>query len=78
VDAGFPREKVERTPPPTIETLGTLDKVVKVAGKKVLAQVLGDLLAMSPGRPSLVTEDDSRPEYTAIEQAAADFEEPDD
>lgn len=75
VEAGFPRDKVERTTT-TIQTLGELDKVVKVAGKKVLSQVLGDLLKLSEGRPSLVTEDDARPAVTATSTAADDFAEP--
>lgn len=72
VDAGYERSKVERTTT-TIQTLGELDKVVKVGRKKVLAEVLGDLLSESPGRPSLVPEADPRPEHSATDQAAKDF-----
>ena len=75
VEAGYPREAVERIPPPTIETLGVLDKVVRVGRKKVLAEVLGDLLTTSEGRPSLVPESDSRPAVTANDTAADDFAE---
>jgi RecB family exonuclease len=77
VEAGYPRDKVERTTT-TIQTLGELDKVVKVGRKKVLAEVLGELLKMSEGRPSLVPEGDPRPAITANDQAASDFTELDE
>lgn len=78
VAAGYDRSKVERVPEPTIQTLGELDKVVKVGKKKVLAYVLGDLLKMTEGRPSLVPESDGRPAVTALDSAANDFAEIDD
>lgn len=78
IEAGYPREKVERQPPPTIETLGNLDKVVKVGTKKVLAQVLGDLLRPPVGKPALVPESDGRPAVTSLSQAVADFSDLDD
>lgn len=75
VEAGYPRDKVERTKT-EIETLGNLDKVVKVGRKKVLAHVLGDLLTMSEGRPSLVPESDGRPVHSKTDAAFDDFAEP--
>lgn len=77
-DAGYKFEDVTKPPVTQIQTLGVLDKVVKVGRKKVLAEVLGELLTMSEGRPSLVPEDDSRPAITANDQAASDFTELDD
>lgn len=76
VEAGFPRDKVERQPPPSIETLGNLEKVVRVGRKVVLEQVLGELLVQPVGKPALVPESDGRPEVSAITTAADDFAEP--
>lgn len=78
VDAGYDRDAVVKPPKTELQTLGVLDKVVKVGKKRVLAEVLGDLLTMSEGRPSLVPEDDPRPAITANDQAASDFADPDD
>lgn len=78
VDAGYERDAVVKPPKTELQTLAVLDKVVKVGKKKVLAQVLGDLLTMSDGRPSLVPEDDPRPAITANEQAVSDFAELDE
>lgn len=73
VEAGYKHEDVTKPPVTQIQTLGVLDKVVKVGRKRVLAEVLGELLTMSEGRPSLVPEDDPRPAITNTDQAASDF-----
>jgi hypothetical protein len=78
VDAGYKHEDVTKPPVTQIQTLGVLDKVVKVGRRRVLDKVLGELLTMSDGRPSLVPEDDPRPAITANDQAASDFAQPDE
>lgn len=77
VAAGYKREEVERTKV-EIQTLGVLDKVVRVGKTKVLAEVLGPLLGRSEGRPSLVPEKDNRPVMTAHDSAASDFADTED
>jgi hypothetical protein len=78
VEAGYKHEDVTKPPVTQIQTLGVLDKVVKVGRRRVLDKVLGELLTMSDGRPSLVPEDDPRPAITANDQAASDFAQSDE
>jgi hypothetical protein len=74
VEAGYDRAKI--TKPEQIETLGNLEKVVKVGRKKVLDATLGpDLIKRAEGRPALVPEDDLREGITANSTAADDFAE---
>jgi hypothetical protein len=73
VDAGYDRDAIVKPPKVELQTLAVLDKVVKVGRKKVLAEVLGDLMGMSEGRPSLVPEDDARRAISANTMAADDF-----
>lgn len=77
VEAGFPRDKVERKIT-SIETLGNLEKVVRVGKKVVLPEVLGELLVPPKGKPALVPDSDGRPAVTAASAAADDFREVDD
>ena len=42
-------------------------------GKNKFAQLLGDLVAKTPGKPTLVPVDDKRPEFYPLAAAAADF-----
>lgn len=65
--AGYDEELVTRK---TIETLGYLEKLV---GRKELPGILGDALKPGEGKPSLVAEDDPRPEIDATAMAVRDF-----
>ena len=58
VDAGYNVNDV--TPP--IEPLG-VTAMTKLLGKKGFAEILGDLIYMSAGKPTLVPETDKRKEY---------------
>lgn len=73
VEAGYDREKVTKPYVEQIQTLGELEKVVKVGRKKVLDATLGDLIKKGDGRPALVPEDDPRDGITATSSAADDF-----
>jgi hypothetical protein len=42
-------------------------------GKNKFAQLLGDLVAKTNGKPTLVPVDDKRPEFYPLAAAAADF-----
>lgn len=53
-----------------IKGFGDLEKVV---GKKELAEILGDLVDKTSGKPALVPEVDPREEFSAIDSAVKDF-----
>jgi hypothetical protein len=42
-------------------------------GKNKFAQLLGDLVAKTPGKPTLVPATDQRPEFHPLAASAADF-----
>ena len=46
----------------------------KTLGKKRFAELVADLIAKPPGKPTLVLESDKRPEYNSLNQAQSDFE----
>lgn len=54
------------------ELLG-ITAMEKVIGKKVFAEILGELIIKPEGKPTLVVESDKRPELKTAESAAADF-----
>lgn len=66
-EAGFDRSQVTRT---TMQTLGRLERLT---GKDRLADLLGDLLVKSEGKPSLVPQSDPRPEAGSADGARKDF-----
>jgi hypothetical protein len=45
----------------------------KTLGKKRFAELVADLIAKPPGKPTLVLESDKRPEYNSLNQAQSDF-----
>lgn len=65
--AGFPETRVART---TVQTLGTLEKVV---GAAKLTALLGELIVKSDGKPSLAPETDPRDAITMSGDARDDF-----
>ena len=67
IDAGFKAEQVATF---KAKGIGELEKLV---GKKELPELLGDLLAKSRGRESLVPESDKREAITPALSAADDF-----
>lgn len=67
VDNGFTTDEVSRL---SMRTLAELEKVV---GKEELPDILGELMTKTPGRESLVPEDDSRPAISPASEAARDF-----
>jgi len=67
IDAGISESEVfERN-------LRSLTGLESKLGKNKFAQILGDLVAKSPGKPTLVTVEDKRPEFHPLAAAAADF-----
>jgi len=69
IDAGYTAEQVTDFKP---KGLGVLEKLV---GKTQLPEVLGDLLAKTPGKPSLAPEGDKRESISPAGEAAKDFAE---
>ena len=67
IDAGYKAEQVA-----TFKTKG-IGELEKLVGKKELPELLGDLLAKSKGRESLVPESDKRQAITPALSAADDF-----
>lgn len=67
-EAGYPVDKISRT---TLHTLGVLDKLV--GGRKILGEILGDLVQVSEGRESIVPEDDKRSAVNRTADAVRDF-----
>lgn len=67
IDAGYPAEKVADF---KAKGIGVLEKLV---GKKELPELLGNLLAKSEGRESLVPDTDGRTAITSTDGAEADF-----
>ena len=57
--------------PQELKTLTVLEKMV---GKKQFNELLGDIITKPQGKPTLVTEDDKRPEINSVASAIADFE----
>ena len=55
--------------------LNTLTTLEKLAGKKKLAGILGDLIEKPPGKPTLVAETDKRPPMKIDTIKAEDFDE---
>lgn len=64
----FRKGEVSRTVP---ETLGKLDKLV--GGKDKLADILGDALTVGEGKPTIVPEDHTAPEFTKADKAGEEF-----
>lgn len=56
--------------------LVTITALEKILGKKKFADLLGDLLVRSDGKPTLVPEADKRPALNSLAAAAADFADP--
>lgn len=54
----------------SLKGIGDIEKLV---GKKVFPGMFEDLIAKSTGAPTLVKEDDPRPQMQSIEQAKSDF-----
>ncbi len=54
--------------------LNNMTAIETAVGRKKFAQILGDLIVQSPGKPTLVPLEDKRPEFTPAASAAADFE----
>lgn len=53
--------------------LHTITALEKALGKKLFAETLADYIVKPPGKPTLVTESDKRPELSSAESAADDF-----
>ena len=53
----------------------TLAQVEAVVGKKRFAELVGDMVVKSPGKPTLVPEDDKRPAVTNVPRAKDVFAE---
>jgi hypothetical protein len=68
LDHGFEPDQVQTT---KIKGFGDLEKLV---GKKVLPEILGDLIDKTPGSPALVPESDKREAISAIDSAQEDFD----
>ena len=68
IDKGFKAEQVADF---KIKGIGALEKVV--GGRGELEDVMGELLAKTPGKPALVPESDKRDPVDKVAQAAADF-----
>lgn len=56
------------------QELKTITALEKELGKKVFAEVLGNLIEKPPGKPALVDESDKRPELNSAESAESDFD----
>lgn len=67
IDSGYNAEQVAEF---KLRTFSDLDRVV---GKQHLQEVLGDMLYIKPGSPSLVEETDNRPSINANDEAAKEF-----
>lgn len=80
LDGGLDPEKFLKPPTPKLQTLAVLDKLCGKGktGAARLQALLGDALGRSEGRPSLVPEDDPRPEVSNIDSAVLDFRGEDD
>lgn len=65
INEGYPEEKIYK--PKTLQGISTLEKLV---GKKKFAKIADGLISKPPGKPTLVTIDDKRPE---LDSAEADF-----
>lgn len=67
IDAGISNDDIfERN-------LRSLTGLETKLGRNKFAQLLGDLVAKTPGKPTLVPVDDKRPEFYPLAAAAADF-----
>jgi hypothetical protein len=55
-------------------SLKTITALEKSIGKKRFNELVADLIVKPPGRPSLVPEDDKRPEFNNLAAAQSDFE----
>ena len=53
--------------------LKTLTQIESLVGKKNFTNLLGDLVFVPEGKPTLVPADDKRPAIDRVSQAAADF-----
>lgn len=63
MDQGYEEENVYK--PKTLEGITNLEKLI---GKKKFTEIAGDLINKPPGKPTLVTEDDKRPELDSVEE----------
>jgi len=62
IKEGYQEEQIYK--PKMLENITTLEKLV---GKKKFAELAGNLIEKPPGKPTLVTEDDKRPELDSAE-----------
>lgn len=56
------------------KSLKGISAMEKMLGKKRFAELLGDYVEKPPGKPTLVRQDDKRPELNSIEAAIRDFQ----
>ncbi|MBS1988733.1 DUF2800 domain-containing protein [Candidatus Dependentiae bacterium] len=67
--SGYPAENISKTEP-----LG-ITEMERVLGKTIFSDLLNNLVAKPPGKPTLAPLSDKRPEYNSAESAANDFSE---
>ncbi|MEY8416700.1 DUF2800 domain-containing protein [Tissierella praeacuta] len=63
LDKGYKEDKIYK--PKTLEGITNLEKLI---GKKKFTELAGELITKPPGKPTLVTEDDKRPELDSAEE----------
>lgn len=72
IDHGYTAEQVAEL---RIKTLGAIQKLI--GNNKKMVELLGDQIAKTDGRPSLVKESDPRRPISSTQEVAADFEKED-
>lgn len=68
MQAGYDKSVIYKDP-----SLVSMTELEKLTGKKKFEVLLGDLISKPPGKPTLVTADDKRPEYVVKTAAEDDF-----